>query len=739
MSDHGDDLTTWQVDREVATDLPEQVRATAGVSAAEAKLDIVAPDGTVPGWWSPWLRKRRSVGLPVTLDAELDGTTVRMFTGRTVTASADADSDTIALSALDSIHRMVGKVDLAAFTATMGEVHPGMHGLWLIEHILRRYGWTPLPKSLPDLMFHASLAGSVTPSVGTLATLRFTDDQPPMFVTRDDMPMIALTGSDLSHIDADADGGDSDDEFWDLSAQWLFQGFVPFPDQMMFGMVIGDTVTPPYGETILSVGYEWSASDPGDKPFMRIRWSVSRNETYMRFEVSDSDGVATSTASQTIDLGTTWVGIEKDGDTLGFHIWQHGRYVNVDPLELDVSGFPDNLRDVNLVVHGSASLSNIQIGQGWWPDDPDDFPEHDPTAFDEIDEPLGILHGVPPLERADGIDILRDLAAAELGGFWFDEYDRPVFRNRASMRGVGSDPVSVTSAESLASFRWSETVEQTAAVVEAVSSRPTSEYEDDPPHDVWTADEIYRLDGGQTLELEVQLDHAVGMLETPLVGSATSGSRYRASRSPDGTGSVVLLGDFDNRQAVQTGPDTAVIRLTNTSPSALWFATADGEPSIVLAAKAIIDAGQQVTARRETTADTTNRLTLDANPWRQDSTATRDLVRFLWSEVATPRPMIQSVRVVPSADTLSGILGRVIVLEDPHVSGLNVRALVRKSAVSASAGETVQTLEVQPLRPTMADLDTAWDGQTMADMDAFWDGQTMADMDANPLLTPETT
>ena len=92
--------------------------------------------------------------------------------------------------------------------------------------------------------------------------------------------------------------------------------------------------------------------------------------------------------------------------------------------------------------------------------------------------------------------------------------------------------------------------------------------------------------------------------------------------------------------------------------------------------------------------------------------------------------MITGVKVVPN---LSIKLGTVIDLQDPHYSGINIRALVRKVNLSMSAGKLEQVLEIQPLRVTLGELDDAWSGQTLGDLDAYWDGRTLRDLDDTPL------
>lgn len=722
------ELERWSVDREIATSLPDEVQLVSGISAARAVFDAPAPEGTNPGWWSPWLRRRRTVGRLAVLDVTINDVTSRVFTGLVVEASADAEAQVVRLEQLDDATLLRAEVGLPAFTAEMGgDRNPGIHLVWLLEHILRELGnpgsehpdhqHTPLPQTGTNPLLIASLAGSAIPSLGQYLRTITPLNAVPNFEDRGDLPVPAFVDSDVVY------------EF----------GRPPFPlpTTVVVGAVVGDTTVPSSGETRVTLELASLAQ-------VVVVWLVEPTHNTVRIRTTSGQDITADAIDtldfEDVDLGLTWVELTHNPPNIDVTVYQHNTVVGTGSVSVNHATWDTpQLNRVGVLSLDSAPIVGVQV-LDWDPPTAADLPTMNMTMFDQISPLMGQLVGIPPLERADGIDILRDVAEAEQAGVWFDEGGHPVLHNRARLRGVEVDEIEVTSHDSLLGFRWRETVEQTATAVEASVAVPTAAFQD-PPADVWTADGVFqpgalRVNGGKTFEFVAELDVGVSGLETVLSGTANSGSRYRANRQHDGTGGVVLLGGPTARQLA---PDRVLVRVVNPHSFPVWLVNGpgalQGEPAIVLAATTTVQAGETAAIRREVDGEgsITHVLKLSDNVWRQNVGATERLVRFLANNFATPSPVAQQVKIVPNLDVK---LGSVVRLRDPEISGLEVRALVHSVRLSGAPGALEQTIEVQPLPPTMFEHDQLLAGLTLGDHDVAFAGQRLRDHDVNPIHEP---
>ncbi|CAM3460554.1 alkaline phosphatase D family protein [Stackebrandtia soli] len=709
------DVESWRVTREIATALPDQIRQVSGVSAASADVVVPAPSGSSMGYWSPWRRgQARTVGRDVELHATVDDETRRVFSGSVAKAEAAARDVSVRVSARDAITRMRQPVAMPAFAAEMGSAKPGASLTWVVEHVLHEYGMSPLPDYLPDpILAAASLAGSLMPNVGSIRPTDTPDNNIdgglPAFEQWPDLPLPAAAHSRTWITPPE--------EITDWSTITL-------------GIVVGTGVTEGGSTVRVSI----AANRPSGIALFYVWIQQGVDRMVVQLQQSGGDTVAIPGSGDRIDPGLIWLKFRRTGDVPSLEVIQYGQSLGTGTLPA-ATGLGDpatNIFDLVVVCTGAPALGFQATAQDVPIEALPAWSQDEPAAI--IDTATAPIHGVPGVSGT-AIDILRDVADAEQGGFWIDEDDKPTFRARAWMRGVGQTPIPVTSARSLVDFSWTETIDQVASAAVVETTRPIATRATATPSelDVYVADQVFRIDPYGTLRLDVDLDQAVGVIERyPRLRSVT-GSRFWPSRTISGSSPITSWpSTYAWRYIRLLSATRARVAIRNPYPYPVYLVDDAGDPGLALAAVITVDQTAPVAAVREAGVDWAAPLVLGRNPWRQDITDADQQAIWYAQETTWPRPIVSGVQIVPNM----GIrLGSVVDIHDPHVSGMSVQALVRAVSLRASAGQLVQTLDVQPLRVTLAAVDAGLTGTTLGALDAALTGRTLADFDASPLET----
>src|SRR5690606_27794033 len=133
-------LTEWSIDRELATDLPDEMRQAAGLSAAMGNFDIAAPSDATLGHFSPWRTPLQYLKAPVELSVYTDGEEHKMFVGSTDTVGSNDEGVILSSSALDGMADLDRPITMPAFGGSMGSLtsntglNPGLRAEWVVEH-----------------------------------------------------------------------------------------------------------------------------------------------------------------------------------------------------------------------------------------------------------------------------------------------------------------------------------------------------------------------------------------------------------------------------------------------------------------------------------------------------------------------------------------------------------------------------------------------------------------------------
>ena len=712
-------ITDWKITRELATDVPDEVRLTTGLSAAEATTNVAAPSGVSLGHWSPWRTTLPYLKAPVKLSVLADGTRYQQFVGSTDTSGSDPRGVSLAVSALDDMVDLAVPANLPSFAGEMaGDSNPGITTEWVVEHALQQAGSGVLWDPGPNCLYYQSLAGSTMTSVGGWRSS--TSPQAVEFG-----PDVAYA-SDLPYKPCTYHG-----------TRFQFDSTIESDNGFTFGGISGTSPGPIRSDdtTNLTGGsvYVFDLYLDGPSPFSDCFLSVQH---WMDADSAHIDvqwqpvtaGTTYSLSFADVELGPWWLTCLPTATGWKMTLFQPGtepRILNMvasSPFGLSVGlAAPDN-GGLNSAMLGAQVLLGGDYTEA-------ELPVYDPDSRAKISPPTMTLTGVPPLDNPTALDVMKDLASAEQGAFWVDEDGAFVFQNRDELRGKGKTPIPVLSEVSLIDAgSWTTTSDQLRSRVEVPVAQPSCTVFV-PWTDVWTAGSVIEVLAHQTLDLIIDLDKPVGGI-TPWLGSnRLSGSRFVGSRSPTGSGTP-LANISKNMGRVQMITATRVrVIWKNPYGYPVFFAKSDGSPSLVIAAGWIMDSGVDVIAARDTGSPGTV-LTLPSNPWRQTVQDGTELAQWTADEVSSPRPYLTDVQVAFDPRIR---LGSIIDLQDPDRYGVSLKCLVRSVDMEGSAGSLSMKLGLQPLRLTADKVDDRWHGMTLADLDAFWYGRTLADFDANPM------
>ena len=706
----------WSVEREIPTSLPDQVRRVAGVSAASAKLALPARVEAAMGSWSPWRRNNlRSTLRPVTIDAVIDGERHPQFVGESTDAGTGARDVELNMSALDAARLLNTPlpVPLPAYVAEMGAPKPSASLLWVMEHVLHAYGMSPLPRFAgPEVAGAASLAGSLMPNIGSIRRedQHGFEGEQAVFEDVPDLPFPAT---------ANANTWIYPDNTW--------EGWTAFTIGAVYGVPTAPSDNPlvrlqlafKNASNVLTVFY--------------IRFYAGPDRCRIHFEHAGGANSGFLDGGEMIDFGPTWYRFRRSGNNATLEVIQRGQIVV--SATIPVPGLSDptmGLYDM-VVTPLTVPVQGVQFIHGDIPIA--DLPQwSQDDVYADLDAPLSRIDGVPGLGQTTGLAVLRDIADAEQGGCWISEDGIPTFRNRASFLGLGQDVIPVTSESSIIDLTWQETSDQIRSLVAVDTTRPVATFAvNDPPEiEVFAADQKFRIEARQWLRLEVELNTPVGLLDRYLRRGGSAGSRFTAYFSHLGNGSpaTAFIASYRVRSARLVSSTRARIDLYNPHSRPIWLVDNNGDPNLRLCAHMTIGTTDVVAVTRDTGVPDAGELRMPANPWRQHIVDAEQLAVYIAAEVAQPRPFIEGVRVVPHPRIR---LGTVIDLIDPDVTGISVRALVRKTVVAGEPGRLTQTLEVQPLPIALAAVDERWTGQTLGDFDTHWSGRNLGDSDADPL------
>lgn len=363
-------------------------------------------------------------------------------------------------------------------------------------------------------------------------------------------------------------------------------------------------------------------------------------------------------------------------------------------------------------------------------------------------KPLGGDAGLPYIApEADVWSSIRDALSARSAAAVIDPDGaggstlRVLARDDLAGAGIPGTPVDVGA--EWADLPWKLDPADTADRIVVTYASPTTTIADIGSNTLapaaWEASEVIRVDAGATKVLPVQFEGraAVRCLTdfiTPTAPSSLWSTRSTAIAfaNPDGTGSPLDSTSF-SVTAVQTSATTATITIVNRTSAPLYLVDGTGTPGLILRAFLVATFDTPLTVERGVSAeDSTRPLELDLTGWVQSKTDAQTVADYLWARVGGSG--LWSVSGVACRLDWSHAPGRV--LRAQHAAtGLDLKVLITKVSLSATAGEITQTLDLALLPWTWADFDDTWATSTWAGLDTALAGSTWADFDTDPLQT----
>jgi len=720
------------VTREIATDLPDQVRGISGMSSASATIEWTADDPvTGPGHWQPFRGravKRSDVRRVVTIDAGLDGVTVPLFRGKAVASSGSTDDGALWLDCADDVIDLARPADLPALAYRMpvpdsaSTITCGITPSWAMHRVLANAGFHSVPSPRPGCMLNVPLQGSLYPALGVLTAGAADTEFPGTYWTErthraPDGTETQVAGS--RHVGWA--GGAAQIAVWSMGAEAAGTQVRVALHYSGAGTVsvtlYGDVGTADPAETLIEIDESTiEVSRPGST-LVSVSWPGRGPVEITMTSAFTSSG--TTKAHARWDGGTqSWTGASQS------------------------VGIPQSAR---LSPSSGSVAAGFQVGTTTTTaSTPWGYVDFEPTA--DLDECMGTIDATPGVytppggkksERPSVWGVLQDIAVAELGVCWRAEDGTPTFRNRSSLRGVGVTAVPLTAADSLEGYAWEENIQATYGWVEVPYSPVIIRESVAAVADV----DVWELKQPMVLQANARVTSSAWAILTGVpIGldtamksdhyAATVGSGYRAVSRADGVSRTMQV------TAEQTSP--LGVRITaKTFPltgSIYDMLDPDGDPWMVLRARMSIEqpddtSGEAVAIARADTS-TEDVFTLESSPWRQHNVASTALARWLASELRSPRPVLRDVRIVPD---LLLRLGDIVQIDHPDTE-LGVRGVVvAVSPAFADGGLVDMTIDVRALPAVYAELKEVWAGDTYDDLKAEWSGDDYADMRDDPL------
>lgn len=688
-------------DRDLVTELPDQVRQANGGAAAQAT--IVFASLLDPGderrdaiwFFSPHnpespLYRTGATGRDVVARLGAIGAAgpeyLRVITGRSTRIRVDPAVGTVTLTVLDSREKLRGPAQLPTIVgrndywngqmvADWRAKNPGLTGQAAIDQLLRQAGIHSSPPHRTDCVFYASMHGTAQPELGAAPTVvRF--DGTPAGDTVSRLPVPFRTGrwGQVPAVDPTstllyAEGSTTAPASVAAGGRVYFEGWVYVPRW-----------TANYGSTIYVKAA--AGADQSRLVIYPAFYSQTLDAAYasVGFERAPGGGLLFVASSPTFPPETwTYVAIFVEFPTSTTFRATY-RINGTTSAATGTVAIPaaygdtrDRLIDLTLRVWTPPDTWQLTTEAA-----PLATPNNAFVPGAVLDDSLSDLVVIPADLAGDQWEVIQAVASAELGRALFDEAGVFRFTNRLTARRAGPTQTITTS----------DRLRDVAVTVDAEAARdrirvPITPYAIQPPAVVWTAPEAYAVRRKTTRTIIASLQDPITGLDTtagiiPSGGPAANfSSGYRAARQRDGSGGAVA-----NLRLTITQVDASTVRISVYNPNGFtaWLVSpagtaypdsSDGQPSLALWAQTISAQSQEadtggVTAggsAAEAVAGAGLRLlTLSASPWVQDLRTAQALADDLLSDLRTPVPVLDEVTV--HADPRIQ-LGDLVTLVDP--------------------------------------------------------------------------
>lgn len=293
-----------------------------------------------------------------------------------------------------------------------------------------------------------------------------------------------------------------------------------------------------------------------------------------------------------------------------------------------------------------AMCTGIDESEPW----PDYWAATGPLGY--VKRSLNTLTGIAPGPPREAWELLRELAAAELGTVWLDQYGNVRYDTRAKLVGTTAQTVqrTISSDDHLLDVRVEERANTVANVVTCPYTPVQLVY-----GEMWSAPaQVIAVLPGQTLDVPIEFPAGAYDRMTATVSvnsSATGGGAVLADNQETDLWVWYTRNVAGNVQLSlrALGPTTGVLRIYNPRGVTVYFVDADGNPSLTIRGQMVrqYEAADPPEYRDPASIATYGEqpLALSASPWRQRPQFAAGLALALCRDLATLRPQLTSVQI----------------------------------------------------------------------------------------------
>lgn len=457
---------------------------------------------------------------------------------------------------------------------------------------------------------------------------------------------------------------------------------------------------------------------------------------------------ASRTGARTVTLR-----VEKDGTNIRMEV-----RTNSGASASGVTPIPDGVwfRPVQEIrVYGTGLFGGVQVA---FPSTAYSLLGQVPSAKIDV-APAGrnALVALPAIVRRPGMEVLKEIAAAECAEMWIDGdgvfqwVDRAVMVSRPSA-------TTLTALDNIIDAEWEDNAE--------IVRRDVSVYWKEPEVTRAWRPTITIFEGpGDTLQnnephrdtIQPGPDEVWVMVDTGVeklwqadvsgfnkgVGSWTGGILINDTYSQEVTSGQLGVSVKETDPGVFTvthtpsgipAGDELQLRATNNPASALWA------PRLGANLPVIRCSGRAVLTDKTATSSiagppNAEPYTHDTGYWIQSLERAQELADYLGGAMASPMPLLKGLEIVPDPRIERG---DVVWVEDPEGSRIRVKGIVSSVSINASEGDismrlSLRTLTAQIMGVTLGERDAVWSGEALSAFDAYWSNKTLSQYDADPL------
>lgn len=659
--------------------------------------------------------------------------TARRFTGTVTRLHPASAARSVELSAMDAVNRLRATLTLsgvAMYESILARYGPDQYrerinSQWLIDYALRRNGIYTSPPCREDAILSVTMHGSTIPEIGWGGAPEGISS-----TYRGDAWFPGRFGGALSNVNGTSGR-------WWLTEQVTAASGTGFGFSQWLAMYPNGAAAAQYFSMDLTTDASWFINfgvDTAGRPYLE-----SRNVGGSTVRATPG-GFSPPTVSTWRFVGVH-VSFTATQMTVRFRIAQT-TYTST----VTIGARPDRWKPGIFIRHSyRGPFQNFQMWKStappagvWQGEDPNWVPQAD------LDPGVNELTGIPELRGEDSWELIKEVVEAEGSTFQFDEYGRPQFRTAKGDEYYERTKTvkEIVSADRNLADLVSTTDETTVRNVINVKTSALLVSDWKPYFEATDIYEFY-VGANSTSYFEVDMSGSVYEIPPPLstFGCRPSGPNCYAYAG--GTGFIFfwaaddwsgwskldylkayirVLAVYDNNPTVAVGEgiQIRVVRLTpwrmqiiinNQNSSPIRFSTrrtvdnegritSEGEPSLVIPARSLINGPGQV----ETYTDNSSVATYGASPfdvgggasrWLQTPYGFRKIATEVLSTTASPVPVLEAVDV--PHDPRRKLADR-LVLRDPDGLG-EVTASIVGMVQTFSPNGAADQLTVRPIGP----------------------------------------